>query len=433
MSDTNEGLSINEILLERYKIIELINTSPGSKLYKAYDSKYNRSVFIKEMISNFKDRTLKQQAIEQFKCEAKILFKLKHDNLPKFEDYFDHDSNRYLVLNYIECKRLNVIVENHPGFLPQKQVISWAVQLCDVLSYLHSNKPEPIIFRNLSPQSVFMAKDGKLKLVDFGISKIFSSEDMKTMGLTKIMNPHYSPIEQHGGTTDNRSDIYSLGATMYYLLTKEPPMDSVERVVDEDDPMPTCNKFNKNISSSLVKIISKAMELDKKVRYQIVEELKSELLNLPAVDEKRIGKRFSNLRPARLKEYIKPITMATGKIKGGLGYRKPLPRENVTVSNLPSEQSSRISSQPVNQLKENVTVSNLPSEQSSRISSQKKDNILHTEQISQLDIKVTENSSIAEYKEEKETQQKLTCFAAIFAWLENLFTGLAIICTRLKN
>jgi len=313
MKDSNDGLSINTILQERYKIIELINTSPASKLYKGYDTKHNRYVFIKEMISNFLDPSLKQEAIEQFKCEAKILFKLKHDNLPKFEDYFDHNSNRYLVLDYIECKRLNTIAENTSGFLPEGKIVDWSIQLCDALSYLHNNKPNPIIFRDLSPQSVFLANDGKLKLIDFGISKIVSSEDAKTMGIAKTMTPHYSPIEQHAGTTDNRSDIYSLGATMYYLLTKEPPMDSVERII-EDEPMPTCNQFNKSISSPLVKIISKAMEVDKKDRYQTVEELKAELLKLsqgqkkivppiPSGEEQRTSRRMqSQLQTHRLEE-----------------------------------------------------------------------------------------------------------------------------------
>jgi hypothetical protein len=146
-----------------------------------------------------------------------------------------------------------------------------------------------------------------------------------------------------------------------------------------------------------------------------------------------------------LKEYIKPIAMATEKIKGGLGYRKPLPREDVTVSNLMSEQSSRMSSQvkPENRLKEDVTVSNLKSSipppepehhlKEDVIVSNLTSNIPPAETVNQLEYKVIELTRIPEDEEKKETQQKLTFLAVIFAWLENLFTGLAAICARLKN
>jgi serine/threonine protein kinase len=173
------------------------------------------------------------RAIEQFKSEAKILFKLKQENLPKFEDYFDYEENRYLIIEYIEGKRLNNIVESQSGFLDEQQVIKWGIELCDSLGYLHNLKPNPVIFRDLSPQSILLSEnDGRLKLIDFGISKIYES-DAKTMGIAKTMTQHYSPIEQHAGTTDNRSDIYSLGATLYYLICKEPPMDCVERIIDD--------------------------------------------------------------------------------------------------------------------------------------------------------------------------------------------------------
>jgi len=272
----NFMVSSRTLLQERYEIIDTVNISPASKLYKGYDKKEDCYVLIKEMVSDSIEMSQKQEIIEQFKCEAKILFRLEHDYLPKFKDYFDYNSNRYLILDYIECKRLSTLAEAFSGFLPEIKVIDWAIQLCNVLSYLHNSKPDPIIFRDLSPNSIFITNSGKIKLLDFGISKIVNSD---TMNMAKVIIPHYSPLEQHTGTTDNRSDIYSLGATMYYLLTKKPPMDSLDRMI-EDEPMPPCNRFNKNISSTLVKIISKAMASDKKDRYQTIEEFKSELLKL---------------------------------------------------------------------------------------------------------------------------------------------------------
>jgi len=276
MRDTDGNLTTDTILQERYKIVNLIQKGPASRMYKAFDTKRNKAVFVKELIATYTDPSLRHQAIEQFKSEAKILFKLKQENLPKFEDYFDYEDNRYLIIEYIEGQRLNNIVEGQSGFLDEQQVIKWGIELCDSLGYLHNLKPNPVIFRDLSPQSILLSEnDGRLKLIDFGISKIYES-DAKTMGIAKTMTQHYSPIEQHAGTTDNRSDIYSLGATLYYLICKEPPMDCVERIID-DEPMEKCSKFNPHISKELEKIIMKAMEVDKKDRYQKIEDMRAEL------------------------------------------------------------------------------------------------------------------------------------------------------------
>lgn len=276
MRDADGNLMTDTILQERYKIVNLIQKGPASRMYKGFDVKRNKAVFVKELIATYTDPSLRHQAIEQFKSEAKILFKLKQENLPKFEDYFDYEENRYLIIEYIEGKRLNNIVENQSGFLEERQVIKWGIELCDSLQYLHNLKPNPVIFRDLSPQSILLSEnDSRLKLIDFGISKIYESE-AKTMGIAKTMTQHYSPIEQHAGTTDNRSDIYSLGATLYYLICKEPPMDCVERIID-DEPMEKCSKFNPYISKELEKIIMKAMEVDKKDRYQKIEDMKADL------------------------------------------------------------------------------------------------------------------------------------------------------------
>ncbi|MEQ8169686.1 MAG: protein kinase [Candidatus Eremiobacterota bacterium] len=277
MRDTDGNLTTDTILQERYKIVNLIQKGPASRMYKAFDTKRNKAVFVKELIATYTDPSLRHQAIEQFKSEAKILFKLKQENLPKFEDYFDYEENRYLIIEYIEGQRLNNIVEGQSGFLDEQQVIKWGIELCDSLGYLHNLKPNPVIFRDLSPQSILLSEqDGRLKLIDFGISKIYET-DAKTMGIAKTMTQHYSPIEQHAGTTDNRSDIYSLGATLYYLICKAPPMDCVERIID-DEPMEKCSKFNPHISKELEKVIMKAMEVDKKDRYQKIEEMKVELV-----------------------------------------------------------------------------------------------------------------------------------------------------------
>ena len=281
--DEAGNLLPDTILSERYKIIKLIHTGTISRIYNGFDLNYKKNVFVKE-ITQYTDPSLRQQAIEQFKCEAKILFKLKHKSLPRFVDYFDYRQSRYLVLEYIEGKKLTAFVEDRKNFLPEKQVINWGIELCDVLLYLHNMKPAPVIFRNMNPDSIIVSSDGTLKLIDFGTSKIHE-EQKKTLGIAKSITPHYSPIEQHVESTDKRSDIYSLGATMYYLITGETPMDCIDRSL-EDEPMEPCSHINPTISSELERIIMKAMEIDRDDRYQDVEYMKDDLAVLLVKTEK---------------------------------------------------------------------------------------------------------------------------------------------------
>ncbi len=281
--DEAGNLLPDTVLSERYRIIKLIHTGTISRIYNGFDCNYKKNVFVKE-ITQYTDPSLRQQAIEQFKCEAKILFKLKHKSLPRFVDYFDYKQSRYIVLEYIEGKKLTTFVENRKNFLPEKQVINWGIELCDVLLYLHNMKPAPVIFRNMNPDSIIVSSDGTLKLIDFGTSKIHE-EQKKTLGIAKSITPHYSPIEQHVESTDKRSDIYSLGATMYYLITGETPMDCIDRSL-EDEPMEPCSHINPAISSELERIIMKAMEIDRDDRYQDAEYMKNDLTLLLEDTEK---------------------------------------------------------------------------------------------------------------------------------------------------
>ncbi len=298
--DEEGNLLPDTVLSDRYKIIKLIHTGTISRIYSGFDCKYKKNVFIKE-ITQYTDPSLRQQAIEQFKCEAKILFKLKHKSLPGFIDYFDYRESRYLVLEYIEGKKLTTFVEDRKDFLLEKQVIDWGIELCDVLLYLHNMKPAPVIFRNMNPESIIISSDGTLKLIDFGTSKIHE-EQKKTLGIAKTITPHYSPIEQHVESTDKRSDIYSLGATMYYLITGESPMDCIDRSL-EDEPMEPCSRINPTVSSDLERIIMKAMEIERDDRYQDVEYMKNDLaaLLVKGSSEKSSGE---NKKPLKFMEAL---------------------------------------------------------------------------------------------------------------------------------
>ncbi len=268
----------NTILKERYKILDIISITPLSVNYMGYDIKTNNYLFIKELTDTFRDLATKHQAIAQFKMEAKILFKLVHPNLPRYQDYFDYEYKRYLIMEYIDGKNLEIIVNETPGFIEQKQVIKWGMELCDVLSYLHNMKPEPIIFRNLRPDNIILSKTGLLKLMDFGISKFFQA-DRQTLEVAKIINPHFSPFEQYSGRTDVRTDIYSLGAVMYFLATGAKPADAID-ISMETKVLKSCRVFNPAISLEMDNLILKAMRMFKEHRHQTVEEIRTELKKL---------------------------------------------------------------------------------------------------------------------------------------------------------
>lgn len=268
----------NIILKERYKILDIISITPLSVNYMGYDIKTNNYLFIKELTDTFRDLATKHQAIAQFKMEAKILFKLVHPNLPGYKDYFDYEYKRYLIMEYIEGKNLETIVKETPGFIDQKQVIKWGMELCDVLSYLHNMKPEPIIFRNLRPDNIILSKTGLLKLMDFGISKFFQA-DKQTLEVAKIINPHFSPFEQYSGRTDVRTDIYSLGAVMYFLVTGTKPADAID-ISMETKVLKSCRVFNPDISLELDNLILKAMRMYKEHRHQSIEDIRTDLKKL---------------------------------------------------------------------------------------------------------------------------------------------------------
>jgi len=326
----DDGNLLPDIVLEdRYKIIKLIHIGPVSRIYQGFDCKNEKNIFIKE-ITKYADPVLSHQAIEQFKCEVKILFKLKHKSLPKFEDYFDYKDNRYLILEYIEGKKLTAFIENQREFLEEKQLITWGIELCDFLLYLHNMKPNPIIFRDMNPSNIILSSDGTLKIIDFGISKIYESSG-KTIGIAKTITPHYSPIEQHGETTDKRSDIYSLGATIYYLITRESPMDCIDRTID-DEPMELCSHINPHISLELERIVMKAMEIDRDLRYQDIKDMKSDLEKLVTKQSDAGNKENIRRRPSG---QLKKINFQAGlnfKKEEKFQKLKPVPATKIVAN-----------------------------------------------------------------------------------------------------
>jgi len=248
-----------------------------STVYKAQDLRFPKVVrlcAVKEMLNTTADPQMRSRNLRNFEREASILATLSHPAIPQVYDYFSEGDHSYLVLEFVYGKDLETLLDEIEGFLPESRVVNWAIQICEVLEYLHSHKPHPIIFRDLKPSNIMVDSQDRIRLVDFGIAKVFQAGEKGTM----IGTEGYSPPEQYRGHAGPRGDIYALGATLHHLLTKqdprlEPPFSFHERPIHKANPM---------VSERLVAIINRALEYEVNRRFSSVEEMKQALIKLPS-------------------------------------------------------------------------------------------------------------------------------------------------------
>ncbi len=262
-------LATGHLLKDRYRIVKLLGQGGMGAVYRAWDTSLNIPVALKENL----DATTESQ--KQFTREAQMLARLSHPNLPRVVDYFFlAGQGQYLVMDYVEGEDLETKVMQM-GSLPEPVVLDWIIQVSDALSYLHSQS-SPVIHRDIKPGNIKIRPDGRALLVDFGIAKIFDQHLRTTMG-AKAVSPHYSPPEQYGSaTTDARSDIYALGATLYHMLTGQLPPESILRTVGSVN-MPEPHQFNPRITPRTEMAILKAMELSPEMRFHNAEEFRAAL------------------------------------------------------------------------------------------------------------------------------------------------------------
>ena len=216
-------LTQGQIIQTRYRVAGLLGQGGFGAVYKGWDVNLNRPVAIKENLDT------SPEAQRQFQHEAEILSNLSHPNLPRVTDHFlTSDVGQYLVMDFIEGEDLQAMLNRTGRALPEAQVLNWIDQICGALAHLHEQEP-PVIHRDIKPANIKITPRGKAVLVDFGLAKVFDPVLKTTVG-ARAVTPGYSPPEQYGqGKTDQRSDVYSLGATLYTLLTGQEPPESVER------------------------------------------------------------------------------------------------------------------------------------------------------------------------------------------------------------
>ncbi len=263
------------VLQDRYRILSLHAVGGMSTVYRAQDlrfSKVTRLCIVKEMLNTATDPQVRTMMELRFEREANILAALSHPGIVQVYDYFSESDRNYLILEYVDGKDLETLLSETEGFLSETQVVHWAVQVCEVLSYLHSHDPQPIVFRDIKPSNVMLDSHGRTRLVDFGIARIFQSGHKGTM----IGTEGYTPPEQYRGIAEPRVDIYALGATMHHLLSKqdprlEPPFSFQDRPI---------HKTNPTVSRELTEIVNRALEYDINKRYGSAEEMQRALMSL---------------------------------------------------------------------------------------------------------------------------------------------------------
>ncbi|RME32555.1 MAG: protein kinase, partial [Thermoflexia bacterium] len=268
-------LAPGAILQNRYKILGILGSGGMSTVYKAQDLRFpkvTRLCAVKEMTNTATDPKVWAVMMQNFEREASILATLDHPAIPKVYDYFIEGDQAYLVTELISGKDLEALLNETEGFFPEHVVVQWAIQICDVLTYLHTRKPNPVVFRDIKPSNIMIDDQGRVHLVDFGIAKVFQSGEKGTM----IGTEGYSPPEQYRGIAEPRTDIYALGATLHHLLTKqdprlEPPFSFHKRPI---------HQYNPAVSAELQEIVYRALEYDIQRRFGSAEEMKRALLGL---------------------------------------------------------------------------------------------------------------------------------------------------------
>ncbi|MBN1452194.1 MAG: protein kinase [Anaerolineales bacterium] len=269
------------LLHKRYRIVEILGQGGMGSVYRAVDENLGVDVALKENLFTT------DEYARQFRLEAVILANLRHPNLPRVSDHFVvGDQGQYLVMDFIDGEDLRQRMER-VGTVLEEEAIMIGAAMCDALTYLHTRKP-PILHRDIKPGNVKITPDGHIFLVDFGLAKVVQGTQATTTG-ARAMTPGYSPPEQYGtARTDPRTDVYSLGSTLYAALTGIIPEDGLARAMDNAQLTPL-RKRNGKVSRRLAAAIEQSMAVDPADRFQTAEEFKKALLGSKSKTQRLTG------------------------------------------------------------------------------------------------------------------------------------------------
>jgi outer membrane protein assembly factor BamB/tRNA A-37 threonylcarbamoyl transferase component Bud32 len=310
------GLQPGDMLQDRYRIVGPLGAGGFSSVYQARDMRFpnvTKLCAVKEMVISTPDPQMRELTIKSFEREASMLAMLDHPAIPDVSDYFTEGDRSYLVLELIRGKDLDEWLEEQTDYLDQETAVSWAMQLCDALYHLHSQKPQPIVFRDVKPSNIMLDHRARIRLIDFGIAKVFEMGDKGTM----IGTEGYSPPEQYRGQAEPAGDIYALGATLHHLLTRqdprlEPPFTFAERPI---------HKVNPHVTPAFEAIIMRCLSYDPKDRFPDAKALKEALEILVERSEAAVSDSNPSLTipqtntPAVVSATGTPVALAPSKVQ----------------------------------------------------------------------------------------------------------------------
>ncbi len=254
----------------RYRVERLLGQGGMSNIYVCQDTRLGGTQHaVKEMTARYSNPEEQAAALNHFHREANLLARLRHPSLPTVTDYFQFQGRYYLVMEYVKGEDLGRMLARVGGPLPERQVAEWGSEIATVLYYLHCQKPDPIIFRDVKPSNI-MIDGSKVKLIDFGIARHFNpSKKGDTM---RIGSPGYAPPEQYSGQSDPRSDIYALGVTLHQALTGRDPTQT-----QTPFQLPPVRSLNPQVSEGMARILNRATQMLPENRYQDMLEMKRDL------------------------------------------------------------------------------------------------------------------------------------------------------------
>ena len=264
------------ILDGRYELLELLGEGGMGRVYKARHTRLGKIFAIKSLRHLSPDPTEQAKFLEAFESEARTLAELDHPALAQVSDFFEVAGVHYLVMEFVNGKTLSRVADLAPKLLSQRRIVQWAVELCDVLHYLHTQNP-PVIVRDLKPDNVMIDEKRRLRLLDFGIAKrlqagVGTRDIIKGMGTAE-----YAPLEQYGSaSTDQRADIYALGGTLYFMLTEVPPAPAWKRA-SEGVQMALPSTLNDTVTPEFENLVMQMIALKREDRPRSIAEIQEQL------------------------------------------------------------------------------------------------------------------------------------------------------------
>ena len=270
-------LTPDTILQARYRIIRQLGQGGMGAVYEAIDQRLDTTVALKETL--FSEERLRKQ----FEREARLLARLHHPALPRVSDHFSEGDGQFLIMQFIPGDDLSEMMARKRGPFPGDQVLTWADQLLDALDYLHTQDPQ-IVHRDIKPQNLKLTSRGQIILLDFGLAKGQAGDISRVTTGASIFGytPNYAPLEQIQGLgTDARSDLYSLGATLYHLMTGVKPPDALTRaaalVNGQPDPLTPASVANAAIARDIDVVLAKGMAQSREQRYANAADMRKAL------------------------------------------------------------------------------------------------------------------------------------------------------------